>query len=136
MTRLRKYYIKKRESLLNYQNAKFTRLIFNRDIIPHPTPKTSQILQTKQKFPKFLGNWAGGGGITLEYKIKVYNELGLYLREIPLNLIAIQVKNKWYTGPLITKSRFDQPMEQLLYLLLKKQGILNKNNTEYESNNN
>lgn len=128
MTRLRKYYIKRREQFLNPPNTKFIRLIFNKDTAPNIGRGAKQILKTKQQFPKYLGNCVVAGSTIMEDRIEVFNKLGLYLRETPLNLIGIQIENKWYTGPLITKARFEQPMEQLLSLLLNRQKILKENN--------
>ena len=126
MSYLRKYYIKKREQILNSPNDKCIRLIFNKDTTYHNDIKTDNFLTTKQLFPKYQENWPGSGGVTLQDKIKVYNELSPYLRKTHLNLIAVQIANKWYTGSFITRSRFDRPMEQLFSLLLNRKTNLEK----------
>jgi len=126
MVHLRKYYIRKKEQESNIQNEKFPCLIFNNDAPASQALKTARTLKTNQKFPNHLGSKLNSGGVTLQNKLAVSKNLGAYLQEIPLNLIAIQIQNKWYTGYLISKSRFDRPMEQLFYLLMTRQESLKK----------
>lgn len=124
MRSIRKYYIRKREKKLGTEQIKSPRLIFNKDTPSTLDWRESPVLPTKQKFPNYFGARLDTGGITLVSKVQVYNTLGLYLQKKPLNLMAIQIDNKWYTGALVAKARFERPMEQLLFLLLSKRHML------------
>lgn len=126
MISLRKHYIKKREQNLKEQASKHIILIFNKNTLSHPLIKTKQIATIQQTFIKYVKTQIGVGGNTLQVKIKDPRQLIPALKAIPFNLIAVQIEEKWYTGPLIKKFRFENFNKKLFSLLVIRQRILNK----------
>lgn len=126
MISFRKHYIKKREQNLKKHAYKHIILIFNKNILAHPNSKTKQIAPIQQTFMKYIETRISSGGNILHVIIKDQWQVEHALQTIALNLIAIQIENKWYTGPLIKKSRFEKFRKQLLLLLIMRRELLNK----------